>query len=85
MDIKKINALIAEKRWTEMLKELPAGQHTIPFPNVEAIRSCKAVAYSINSDNKVREEGNTYLFNVDKSELSAIITVSELKKNEENV
>ena len=81
MDIKKINDLIAEKRWTDMLRELPLGHHTIPFPNVEAIRSCKAIAYALNSDNKARGEGNTYLFNVNKSELSALITVKAVKED----
>ena len=71
MDIKKITELIASSQWTAMLSELPAGTHTIPFPSVDAIRSCKAIAYSLNSDKK----GRRYTFNVDKTHLSAIITV----------
>lgn len=73
MDIKKINELIKGRQWTALLKELPAGKHTIPFPDVDSIKSCKAVAYSLNSDKK----GWKYTFNVDKSELSVVISVEE--------
>lgn len=73
MDIKKINELIAESKWTAMLNELTAGTHIIEFPSVDAIKSCKAVAYSINSDGI----GRTYTFNVNKSEKTAVINVKE--------
>lgn len=71
MDIKKINELITRSQWTAMLAELPSGTHVIPFPSVDAIRSCKAIAYALNSDKK----GRRYTFNVDKESLSATINV----------
>jgi len=74
MDIKKINELMSESKWTDMLKELPVGKHVLSFPNVEAIKSCKAIAYSINSDRK----GRRYTFCVNKAELTAIVNVDEL-------
>lgn len=73
MDIKKTLELIAEKKWTAMLGELPVGKHVLPFPSVDDIRSCKAIAYSLNSDRK----GRRYTFNVDKAELSVVINVEE--------
>jgi len=78
MDIKKITDYIAESKWTAMLRELPVGTHTIPFPNVEAIRSCKAIAYAINSDNKAKNEGNLYYFGVDKMNLAVEIRVEKI-------
>ena len=74
MDIKKINEFMAESKWTAMLAELPSGKHTLRFPEVESIKSCKAIAYSINSDRK----GRRYTFNVDKGELSVIVNVEEI-------
>ena len=73
MDIKRINELMADNKWTAMLAELPMGKHTLHFPDVESIKSCKAIAYSINSDRK----GRRYTFNVDKEELSVIVNVEE--------
>ena len=73
MDIKRINELVAKSSWTAMLKELPAGKHTLSFPNVNAIKSCKAIAYDMNSDNN----GRKYRFFVEKKELSVTITVIE--------
>lgn len=73
MDIKKINDLAANSKWKAMLAELPVGRHTLPFPNLNAIKSCKAIAYDLNSD----KSGRKYNFNVNKDELSATITVTE--------
>ena len=56
-----------------MLAELPAGDHTISFESLDDIRSCKAVAYSINSDNT----GRRYTFNVDKAGKTAVIKVED--------
>lgn len=75
MDIKKINDLLAAREWTAMLRELPEGEHTLLFPDVEAIASCKAVAYSLNSDRK----GRRFTFNVNKGELTAVVKVAEVK------
>ena len=77
MDIIKICKLIESREWTAMLAELPAGKHTIKFPDVESIKSCKAIAYSLNSDKK----GRRYTFNVDKEELSVTINV----ESEDNI
>lgn len=73
MDIKRITDLIAERKWTAMLAELPVGEHTLPFRDVDDIRSCKAVAYSLNSDRK----GRRYTFVVNKAALSVRIKVEE--------
>lgn len=73
MDIKKITELIAGRRWTAMLAELPAGDHTLSFESLDDIRSCKAIAYSINSDNI----GRRYTFNVDKTTKTVVIKVED--------
>lgn len=73
MDIKKINEFMSQSRWTDMLKELTPGKHILPCPSVDAIRSCKAIAYSLNSDRK----GRRYTFHVDKAKLSVTINVEE--------
>ncbi len=75
MDIKKITDLIAGRKWTAMLAELPEGEHTLSFESVDDIKSCKAIAYSINSDRK----GKRYTFIVDKPERTAIIKVEICK------
>lgn len=73
MDIKKITELMAVPRWRDMLRELPPGKHTLPFASINAIKSCKATAYDLNSDNS----GRKYYFNVNKENLSVVITVEE--------
>ena len=73
MDIKKITELQAGKQWTAMLSSLPPGNHTLSFESLDDIRSCKAVAYSINSDNI----GRRYTFNVDKAGRTAVIKVED--------
>ena len=73
MDIKKITDLIAGRRWTAMLAELPVGDHTLSFESLDDIRSCKAIAYSLNSD----RTGRRYTFSVNKSERTAVIKVEE--------
>lgn len=72
MDILKINTLISERKWTELLGQLPEGETTIGFPSINLLKSCKARAYDINSD----KIGRRYTFKVDKSTVSAVITVS---------
>lgn len=72
MDIRRINELMAGNEWTAMLRELPDGPHTLQFPNIGAIKSCKAVAYDLNSDNM----GRKYCFNVKKETLTVVITVT---------
>ena len=68
---------MADRQWTAMLAELPAGEHTIEFNDVADIRSCKAVAYALNSDNRAMGRSRCYKFNVDKMELSVTIIVEE--------
>ena len=80
MDIQKINNYMAESKWTALLGELPAGTHTLSFPNIEAIKSCKAVAYSLNSDYKAIGRGYEYKFNVDKTNRLVTVVVSEIGK-----
>ena len=57
-----------------MLAELPAGDHTLCFESLDDIKSCKAIAYSINSDNI----GRRYTFNVDKTTKTVVIKVEEI-------
>ena len=73
MDIKKITELIAGRRWTAMLAELPIGEHILSFESLDDIRSCKAITYSLNSD----RIGRRYTFNVDKAGRTAVIKVEE--------
>lgn len=64
-------SLINQKRWTEFLKALEVGVHTFTFPSIEDIKSCKAVAYSLNSD----KIGRAYYFNVEKDEKKIVVKV----------
>ena len=66
-------ALINEKRWTEFLHSLPVGEHIFTFPSIPDIKSCKAIAYDINSN----KTGRAYYFNVVKSEKKVTITVKQ--------
>ena len=66
-------ALINNKRWTEFLNSLEVGEHTFTFPSIPDIKSCKAIAYDINS-NKI---GRAYYFNVVKDEKKVTITVKQ--------
>jgi len=63
--------LVDSRQWKEFLNALEPGVSTVKFPTLEAIKSCKAVAYDLNSDRK----GRTYTFKVDKPSCSAEITV----------
>lgn len=65
--------LVDERNWTAFLAELEPGTSTVKFPSVDAIKSCKAVAYDKNSD----KIGRTYTFKVNKETCSADITVVE--------
>ena len=73
MDIKRINELMDGSRWTDLLGELTVGKHTLQFPSIGAIKSCKARAYDINSDHA----GRRYTFNVSKDDLTVDINVEE--------
>lgn len=73
MDTFILNKLIAERKWTEFLKALPIGETKVGFQEIADIKSCKAIAYDINSD----KTGRRYTFNVNKDEKSAIINVEE--------
>lgn len=67
-------SLINQKRWTEFLKALEAGAHTFVFPSLDDIKSCKAIAYSLNSD----KSGRFYSFNVEKREKKVVINVKPI-------
>ncbi len=63
--------LVDAGKWTDFLKSLAPGTATVKFPSISAIKSCKAVAYDLNSNNS----GRSYAFKVDKASCSAEITV----------
>lgn len=63
--------LINQKKWTELLKGLEVGEHTFAFPSIADIKSCKAVAYTLNTDRL----GRTYGFSVNKAERKVTITI----------
>ena len=63
--------LIEQKRWTDFLKSLDAGEHSFLFPSIPDIDSCKAIAYKLNSDGL----GRVYNFNVNKAERKVGIIV----------
>lgn len=65
--------LIKQKRWKEFLSSLENGEHTFLFPSVPDIKSCKSVAYTMNTD----ELGRIYSFVVDKHEKRIEITVRQ--------
>ena len=65
--------LIEQKQWTAFLKGLEPGEHTFLFPSVYDIRSCKAIAYSLNTDGL----GRKYFFSVNKSERKVTIKIIE--------
>ena len=73
MDIKKILEHMEHSEWKAMLKELSVGRHRLSFPNIGAIKSCKAIAYDINTD----KTGRRYTFNVNKETLAVDINVEE--------
>ena len=72
--------LVERKRWTEFLTSLPVGTHTVPFPDVKAIRSCKVSAYNINSDG---ESENCYYFTVNKK--NKMVTIKVVPRTETTV
>lgn len=71
MDISKIDELKRTRKWRDLLRELPEGDHTLTFESVNNIKVCKATAYDLNSDNT----GVRYTFNVDKDNRKATIHV----------
>ena len=64
--------LVDQGKWTDFLNSLEPGVYTVRFPSLQAIKSCKAIAYDINSDKRER----AYAFRVDKDTCSAEITVT---------
>lgn len=68
-------SLINQQKWTDLLKNLEDGEHTFSFPSIADIKSCKSVAYTLNTDGL----GRKYAFRVpDKSKKTVIITVKTL-------
>ena len=62
---------MAKSHWTALLKELPVATHTLQFTFLNDIKSCRALAYGLNSD----RIGVTYRFSVDKKTKVVIIYV----------
>lgn len=69
----EIHKLIKERRWTELLRGLELGENELAFDSVQDIASCKAIAYSMNSD----RSGRIYNFRVNKGDKKAVIIVAE--------
>lgn len=78
MDFDNIVRLKDGGRWTEFLSALPGGKHTFRFPSTNAMKSCKAIGYDINSEKK----GRRYTFNVDKENLILTINIEESETKE---
>lgn len=72
-DSRKNNGRKAGLKWKDMLGELEPGEHTVRFPDLKSIKSCKTTGYLMNSENI----GRQYRFSVDKKALIAIIKVEE--------
>lgn len=62
--------LIHRNQWTELLKTLAPGEYTFSFPTIKAIQSCKAVAYTLNTNEGVRR----YAFRVPNKKNRTVIT-----------
>ena len=67
-------SLINQKKWTTLLTGLPAGEYVFTIPSVADIKSCKSVAYSLNTD----KIGKKYSLQADKDNLKLTITVKIL-------
>ena len=80
MDISKIDELKRARKWRDLLRELPEGDHTLTFESIDNIKVCKATAYDLNSD----KAGRKYTFNVNKDEKKAIIHVREITNYDTN-
>ena len=63
--------LINQKKWTELLKGLEVGVHTLAFPSIPDINSFKSVAYKLNADRL----GRKYSVRADKGEKVATLTI----------
>lgn len=66
-------ALINQKKWTELLKELEVGEHVLTLPSIPDIHSLKSVAYFLNG-NRI---GRKYALRADKDKLIVTITVRQ--------
>ena len=78
MDFDNIVRLKDGGHWTEFLSALPGGKHTFRFPSTNAMKSCKAIGYDINSEKK----GRRYTFSMDKENLILTIKVEVSENNE---
>lgn len=75
-----IQTLIHNNKWTELLCCLNPGENELFFPSEKAMKSCKAMAYDINSRNKANGVKRVYNFHVEKLQHDAcrvIITVND--------
>lgn len=73
--------LIHNRKWTALLCGLVVGENELFFPSIEAMKSCKTIAYDINTSTASRNAGRHYKFKVSKIENGAcrvIVSVSEV-------
>ena len=71
IDYFKVSQLVSCKSWKALLAILPKGSHVIQFNDLREIKSLKATAYEINSN----DDGRKYYFKVDKRKRLALINV----------
>lgn len=62
----EIQELIHNNKWTELLCCLEPGENELFFPSEKAMKSCKAMAYDMNSRNKANGLQRGYYFHVEK-------------------
>ena len=67
-------SLIGQKKWTAFLTSLEFGEHSFCLPSIAAIKSCKAVAYSLNTDGL----GRRYSISADKATKKVTIAIKEV-------
>ena len=67
-------SLIYQKKWTELLKGLEIGEHTLTFPSIQDIHSFKSTAYKLNTDRL----GRVYSIDADKGKRIAKVTIKSV-------
>ena len=65
-------ALINKKKWSELLRTMELGTHTVTVPSLPDIYSFKSVAYYLNS----LKMGRTYSVCKDKTKGDLVVTVT---------
>lgn len=67
-------ALINQKKWTELLKELEVGEHVLTLPSIPDIHSLKSVAYFLNGN----KTGRKYALRADKEKKIVTIVIKAI-------